>query len=503
MSTIPDWLERNARETPAHVALQSVERNVVLTHEELFGLCCRVSKVLARRGIGANDRVAMIARNSPEHLVAYLGTMAHGATICTIEPDLTSDVAGLVQALEPSLVLYGSEEESLPVAGEAESLPLGRLGERDSGFCAELGGESAGALAPANTPADVASIFFTSGTEATPKGIVCTFAELEGNVEPTAQAFGVTQADRVLEFRSLNWMSAQLLGGLVPLCCGATLLLANGFSRSRFFTWIEQHRATIATGNPTTINMLLNRPVTIERDAIAQLRFVTSSSAPLLLEDWKAFEARYEIPIAQGYGSSETGWIAGSNERARREGSVGKPLPYHRLTIVDDAGEELPTGETGAVELGGSPDTRYRHLDSDGRVHVAATGRIRTGDTGHLDEDGFLFLSGRAKHLIIRGGINVSPVEIDAVIAQLPEVAEVLTVGVPDRIYGEEIVAYVAPRAGGTLDPSDVLGHCRTSLPQGKVPSQVIVRDSLPKTARGKPDRAALVAEWEQERAAD
>ena len=325
---------------------------------------------------------------------------------------------------------------------------------------------------------------------------MCSFAELIDNTPPTVDAFDIGPSDRVLEWRSFNWLSAQVLSGLGTLCAGATLIMARKFARSEFFRWIQDHRVTIATGNPTTINMLLNRPVSVRRQDVPHLRFITSSSAPLLLEDWKAFEEMYGIPIAQGYGSSETGWIAGSSDRTRRLGAVGKPLGYQNVAVVGEEGEVLGAGEIGAVELGRGPDAEYRCLGSDGAVEVSAVGRVRTGDMGYLGEDGYLYLTGRTKDLIIRGGVNIAPVEIDGVICELDGVAEAASVGVPDRIWGQQIVAFVIPVRGATVTPDDVLAHCRARLADAKVPTAVILRRSLPKTARGKLDRAALSAEW-------
>ena len=499
MPTIVSWLEDSAQRTPERVAVHGIERGTAITRLELLRHCRQVAHVLSARGIGPNDRVALIARNSLEHVVAYIGVMAYGATMCTVDPDMKTQLAGIVSALRPRLVLLDGDHPYDPTSTDAESLQLGRLGQPGASFAGELMRAPDQPVAPVSSPGDTASIFYTSGTEATPKGIVCTFAELEANVEPIADAFGMSSDDRILEFRSLNWMSAQVLSGLAPLCKGATLVLADRFSRSRFFDWIADYDATIATGNPTTINMLLNRPVDVDRGAISHLRFITSSSAPLLVEDWRAFEARYGIPIAQGYGSSETGWIAGSNERARRLGSVGKPLPYQNVSIVDDRGNALPAGEIGAIELGRSPEAAYRQLSADGTLETTATGRIRTGDTGYLDADGFLFHTGRAKDLIIRGGVNIAPLEIDAVLREHAAVAEAATVGVADRIWGEEVVAYVAPRPGTRLDVDSVLEHCRERLSEAKLPKDIVVLDALPKTARGKLDRAALAASWQRE----
>ena len=156
-------------------------------------------------------------------------------------------------------------------------------------------------------------------------------------------------------------------------------------------------------------------------------------------------------------------------------------------------------GEVGQVEIGGFAGHAYRYLAEDGSVTVASRGRIRTGDLGRLDADGFLTLTGREKELIIRGGVNISPVEIDGFLMQHPELIEVATVGVPDPVYGEEVVAYVVPRPGTTVNESALLRFCNDSLPAFKAPKQIVVCASLPKTERGKLDRRALVGRWSRE----
>ncbi|HWP27505.1 MAG TPA: hypothetical protein VNL39_14295, partial [Xanthobacteraceae bacterium] len=192
------------------------------------------------------------------------------------------------------------------------------------------------------------------------------------------------------------------------------------------------------------------------------------------------------------------------NGDQRRHGTVGRPLAYHALAIVDADGRRLPPGETGEVEVGGFPDNDYRYLADDGAVKVSSRGRIRTGDLGALDADGFLRLTGRAKELIIRGGVNISPLEIDSVLMQAPEVAEAASVGVPDPTYGEEVVAYVVLRPGARTSAEDILRHCHAALPAFKAPKCIVLSDALPKTERGKLDRKALVEKWaEQQRTTD
>jgi acyl-CoA synthetase (AMP-forming)/AMP-acid ligase II len=351
---------------------------------------------------------------------------------------------------------------------------------------------------PATGERDDAVIFFTSGTSEKPKGVVLSYREQIGNVEPMADGFGISGADRIYDYRSFNWASAQLLGVLAPLARGATLVMAKKFSASRFFDDLRAHRVTIAAGNPTVINMLLNTDIAIgvPPGDLPTLRFVTSSSAPLLPQVWRRFEARFGIPVAQGYGSSETAWIAVNPGRDRRFGSVGRPLAYHRLAIVDRQGRALPAGAVGEVEIGGWHDNEYRTLGDDGTVRVDSRGRLRTGDIGFLDADGFLHLTGREKDLIIRGGVNISPLEIDAVLMQRAEIAEAATVGVPDAVWGEEVVSYVVLRPGADLAADDLLRFCAAQLPAFKAPKRIVVRAELPKSERGKLDRKALAAEW-------
>lgn len=495
------WLERNNKRFPDKVFIHSLEQNRAITYGEMHDLARRIGRDLQARGIGLNDRVALLSNNSLEHLAVYIATLAHGATICTIHVEMNAAYfETILNATNAKLVLYedGLDLERLAGKVPGDWLALGSLEPNSkTGYFAEIDKQPDGDWVSLPHNRDhIASIFYTSGTSSTPKGVVCSYGELYDNTEPTADAFGMTENDRVLDFRSFNWMSAQVLSVLGPLCKGATLLMAKRFSQSRFFDWIRDHDATISAGNPTVINMMINRPSPIRAADIPHLRFITSSSAPLMVEDWRRFEELYGIKICQGYGSSETGWIAGSHEGACRMGTVGQPLPYQQVRIVGKDGNPLPDGEIGLIELGRGPDAEYRYLAEDGSIRTYAKGRTQTGDMGFYDKDGFLTVTGREKDLIIRGGVNIAPVEIDNIVLEMPEVAEVATVGVPDRIYGEEVVVYITAKPGADIDDARVIDHCRGRLPDIKLPKQVIFQDSLPKTERGKMDRNALADAW-------
>jgi acyl-coenzyme A synthetase/AMP-(fatty) acid ligase len=488
------WIARAAARAPDKPWIVSADEGRALSFRALDDISRRIATALAARGLGRNDRVALLANNSIEHLLVYFGVMGYGATICTVHIEMNrNQLDNIFSRLKPKLVLYqnGLGLDDLLTAVAAPKFRLGHWDTaEDESFFAEVARSTPSDIQTGAGPDDDAVILFTSGTSTRPKGVVLNYREHLSNIDPTAAGFGITADDRLYDFRSFNWASAQLLGALVPVNRGATLVMSERFSASRFFLHVREHNVTVAAGNPTTINFLLNSEQ--NRDPLPSLRFLTSSSAPLTVEEWQRFEQTFGVPIAQGYGQSEAGWIAASPGEQRRFGTVGRPLAYHDLAIVDADGARLAPGQSGHVEIGGFPAHPYRYLAEDGGITVACRGRIRTGDLGQLDAEGFLRLTGREKELIIRGGVNISPLEIDSFLMQRPEVIEVATVGVPDATYGEEVVSYVVTRPGTAIDEAALLRHCGDGLPAFKAPKRIVLCTSLPKTERGKLDRRAL-----------
>ncbi len=506
-TNLRDWIAANAEKHPNKVFIQSIDQNKGITFSQFKSICDRMANYLQSKGIGSNDRIAMLSNNSIEHLCVYIGGMAYGATVCTIHVEMNAVYfEQILNALQPKLTLFEDSEKridsatlSIKTPGDWIKLGTWQPASGGSGFYGELEKHPADPVEPISHREDDASIYYTSGTASAPKGCIVSFRELIENTPPTAEGLALTESDRILEFRAFNWISAQVLSGLSPLSKGATIILARKFSQSQYFEWVKEHKVTIGVCNPTGLAMFLNRPIDIHHDSIPHLRFMTSSSAPLLPETWKQFEEKYGVPVAQGYGCSEIGWIAVSNEFTRKFGTVGKPLTYHKLAVVDDDGIEVPHGEIGEIELGGFNKNAYRYLDENGDENIHAENRLRTGDLGVMLEDGSIQVTGRAKDLIIRGGVNISPAEVDNILLQIPSVAEAATIGVPDRIYGEEVVCYVSPKPNLHLTPKDILAHCGDRLPEFRMPKQIIVQDELPKTERGKMNRLLLQENWKKE----
>ena len=256
--------------------------------------------------------------------------MANGATLCTIHVEMNrNQLDNIFERLKPKLILYqdGLRLDDLLAATSAPRLQIGRWDKPEPGtLFVELARCAPGDPAQAAQPDDDAIILFTSGTSAQPKGVVLNFREYLLNIDPLAAGWGITAADRLYDFRPFSWNSAQTLGALTIVNRGATLVLAEKFSASRFFQHLRDHGVTIAAGNPTTINILLNSEQSAHRDNLPKLRFITSSSAPLLVEEWKRFEQKFGIAVAQGCGCQRS-------ELDRRHSGRSAP-PRHRRQAV-------------------------------------------------------------------------------------------------------------------------------------------------------------------------
>lgn len=492
----------------------SIPQGRGITHRQMFALSNQIACYFRDRGLHANDRVVLLGANSLEYLILYCGVWRYGLTLVTINTEMNAmHLEGILRAVAPRMVLHdrGFDPDPFRVAtGDAPWLRYGEWQANAPQFASKAGSEARSdgdelfALIrdyPATPevesvagPEDFASIAFTSGTSSKPKGVVTTYRGNMANAISTSMASDVGEEDRLLEFRSLSWASAR--GRLLSaLATGCTMVIAERFSQSRFFDWIRDHGITIAYCVPTALNMLLERPARITRADLPGLRFVTSSTAPLSLERQRQFEATFGIPIVQFYGMSEAGNVACNPPDAPRMGSAGKICHMQDVRILDPDGRELPQGEVGEITTASSM-MAWGYLKDDGKLEPLGKTRISTGDLGYLDDEGYLHVTGRVKDLIIRGGANIQPLEIDNVLLKHPGVSQAATVGAPDRIYGEEVVSYVVAKNGASVNAQSIISHCLAHLPEAKVPKQVIFVEDIAKNDRGKVDRNAMKALW-------
>ena len=466
----------------------------------------RIAAHLEARGIGHGDRVAVLCGERMEKLLVFLAAWRIGAIACPFHTEMSNEnLRAILGYIGPKLVLWHGELDGKTVL-DGLGLPAIRFARWPEGDAGEAELFATIAAEPTfvpvkgtNAPDDVACIFSTSGTTDRPKCVEWDHMGLWLCGLSSIDFTGMSAADRLLEYRTFSWLSPQILA-LMPLVqTGLSLYISQKFSRGRFFKWIAEHEITVAAGVPTVVNMLLDRPVAVDRAAYASLRLMTSSSAPLAPDQWRRFEDTYGIRLLQFYGASEGGWLCGNRYGDRKIGTVGWPAKHMEFGILDPDGTPCPPGIDGEIAIRGrqtavasfTPDGAYQDL----RPH-RLNQWMRTGDLGVFDDDGFVTVTGRAKDLIIRGGVNIAPLEIDAVLMSHPKLLEGAVVGVPDPIYGEEIAAFVVARSGEIVRPEDVIAHCAAALPGLKVPKTVQVIEALPRSDRGKIRREALKDLW-------
>ena len=505
--SVSEQLRENARACGEKIALQPVDGGDRLSWRQLSEYANRIAHFLKEKGVGANDRIAVLGENSLENLILYYGIQAYGATYCTVNIEINrGHLIEVLARLDARIVLW---DEALDLGGPdgARSGAWISFGRRDNdatGLFAHLAALPATAdIEPVNGPEDICVISLTSGTAAAPKAVLHSFCNYFAIAEHVRARWSLGTTDRVLEFRSISWASAHMLSLNPVLLTGGTLLFARRFSRRRLADWIGRYSPTVIVAVPTAINMLLEGAEagksggmeTGMGTGMGTVRFISCSTAPLMVEQHRRFEERYGVPLIQLYGMSEGGVVAANDPETRRIGSVGRAGLYQDLTIRGPGGVALGVGEIGEIETV-SAQHAHAYLHADGTVEPIRGHALKTGDLGYLDRDGFLFITGRAKDVIIRGGVNIAPLEIDNALMSHPDIAEAATVGVPDAVYGEEVVSYVVRREGRTLDAETVMGHCADTLPEAKLPKDIVFTPEVPKNARGKIDRDALRARW-------
>lgn len=452
-----------------------------------------VANFLVTEGIEEGDVVTVIGRNTIQTLLVYFGILTRGAIANPIFfEESRENIHRILRKIKPKAIFVENEP-----------------GLEDIEFPAKLfyfsGTEKSGDVfrkiyaCPTEfkhgeiKPEAGALILVTSGTTELPKAVYITREQLFYMVDEVSDRIQLTEHDRVLEYRAFNWASVQLLTIWSCVVKGATLFLATKFSRSNFPRWLKDNRITISVGVPTSISILLNEPVSIHKSELPFLRFMTSSSAPLSVENQMQFERLYGIPVVQMMGMTEAGWVAGNPVYAPKTGSVGVPMKYKEVFFVNEKGEVCKPGETGEMLIKGRSLGLGYLADGGGIIEFPKEG-FPSGDLGYMDDDGYIYITGRKKDIIIRGGINISPAEIDSWLAEHPAVRDVATIGVPDKIYGEEVVSFVVLRPDSKVTESELKSHCLERFPEFKAPKKIIFLEYVPRNPNGKVIKRELLS---------
>jgi long-chain acyl-CoA synthetase len=459
------------------------DARVSLTNAAFLQRVRAASSHMNRLGIGPGDVVALKLKNRVEFVVLLFAAWRLGATVTPVNPSLTD--GEVVRQLDSSgarlLVVEDGE------AGEAgvTTLAVGDLPTQP------VGAEQP----PVLESSALALLIYTSGTTGIPKGVMLDHANIDAMADMGRLALQVGQADRCLLILPLFHVNGIVVSVLIPLLAGGSVVIADRFDPLTYFEVIENQRPTFFSAVPTIYTMLAALPADVAPDT-SSVRFAVCGAAPAPAELLTRFESRYGFPLIEGYGLSEGTCASTINPVAgpRRAGTVGIAFPGQQIRIIDESGVEVATGVDGEVTIAG-PNVMRGYLGRpDETARVIVDGWLHTGDIGHLDADGYLTLVGRSKDMIIRGGENIYPKEIEDVLSSDASVLEVAVIGVPDEKWGEVVAAYVQPRSGLTVDPQALHALCARKLAGYKRPTSITVVDAIPKNAVGKTDKAPLRA---------
>lgn len=476
LTTVPDT---RAAEDPFGSAVSDSASQ--LSNAEFLERVQAAAAQLLDLRVGKGDVVALRLINRVEFVVLLFAAWRIGATVTPINPALT-EVEVRRQLEDSRAKLLVIEDGSAPIEG-FEALPLGGLRRIAPSH----------PTVPVTDTSNLALLIYTSGTTGTPKGVKLDHANLDAMTVMGSDALKVGPSDRCLLILPLFHVNGIVVSVLTPLLVGASVVIAGRFDPATFFDVVEAERPTFFSAVPTIYSLLAALPEDVRPDT-SSIRFAVCGAAPASAELLSRFEARYGFPLLEGYGLSEATCASTINpiDGPRKAGTVGLPFPGQELRIVGPGGREVPRGETGEVFLRGANVMRgylRRPFDT---AAVIVDGWLRTGDIGYLDEDGYLTLVGRSKDMIIRGGENIYPKEIEDVLLSDPAVLEAAVIGLPDEKWGEVVVAFVQARPGATVDRDALDQLCSERLSGYKRPIALHILDALPKNAVGKLDKRSL-----------
>ncbi len=500
--TVRNLIDQMASAQPEVAFLISPETGLALTFEEFREQARRLCGRCRQMGLQPGDKIAFLMDNGLFTAQLLLGTMYGG--FVSVPLNVRAGVAQLSYMLghcDAKVVFAGGQYAALirQVMKEIER-PVDVVSADIDSFYEENGPSCVIDEFPSLGAEDAALIMYSSGTTGQPKGAVHTHRSILAHGKNSILSHKLTAADRSLLVLPLYHINAECVTLIPALMSGGSVVIPHGFIVSEFWNWLDDHRCTWSALVPTIISQLLDwkDPQAESRAAaFGRIRFLRTSSAPLSPSLHREFLDKFKLPLIQAMGSSEAGNVF-SNPVPPGTNKIGSPgLPWgFEAKIVGREGEELPPGEAGEVLIRGDGMMRGYYKDPAGTAAALdAEGWLHTGDLAHQDEDGYFFVVGRSKELIIKGGMNIAPKQIDEILESHPAVLEAAAVGVPDRYVGEDVVAFAVLRDGMKCDEGELLSFCESRLGHFKTPSRIhFVRD-LPKGPSGKVQRLKLQEE--------
>lgn len=502
MKTVRDWIIEQGQRYGEKPFLLFPERQETVTYSQLWDRCIQTAHYLHSLGVVPGDKVALLLPNIPEFLYFYWGAMFLGA--------VAGPVNTLLKGPEIQFIIHHCEAKVVVTTGEfaaelnraLSDLPLIEhcvLVEdgvetqfpkaetlRKSWQKYDVSKYGLDPIATPLSPDDEAMIIYTSGTTGNPKGVLLTHRNLLADAAYIRDWFKITPEARLMCILPLFHVNGEVVTLMTPLVSGASVVLNRKFSAASFWETIRHYGVTAFSTVPTILSILVaqGKP---DMD-YPTLEFAICGAAPLPVEVHKQFEAVFGIPVFEGYGLSETTCYSTFNPRdlnSRKIGSIGVAVG-NEVAIWDDDCRPLPPGEAGEIVIRGENVMKGYYKRPDANEEAFRGGWFHSGDWGKMDEDGFFFILDRIKDMIIRGGENIYPRDIDEVLYRHPKISAAATIGVPDKKYGEEVKSFVVLKPGETLTEPEVLTYCREFLADYKCPKTVAFIEEIPKGPTGK-----------------
>lgn len=479
---IPELLRQRASVSPDKVFLLSEADQREFTYREFEATVGRVAGMLAAHGIGKGDVVSLLLPNGVEYIIAYFACWQMGALAGPVNGHLKAqEIEYVVSNSEAKLMLVNSEFLEKVEKIRVPTVVFDSERQVEHGFKKENKNQL--------TPEDEAIIIYTSGTTGKPKGCLLTHGNVIANARQISQWLGFNEKDRLLTVMPLFHMNAVSVTTMSALYAGGSTVVSPKFSASRFWQIISDYQITSFGSVATMLSMLLSTypdgvPEGLKTD---QLRFAMCGSAPVPAEILRRFEETFKCLVIEGYGLSESTCRSTFNppDERRRPGSCGLPIG-NEMRVVDEEDRDVPDGELGEIVLRGENILKGYFKNEAATETAFRNGWFHTGDIGYRDADGFYFIVDRKSDMIIRGGENIYPREIDEVLYQHPQIASAAVIGIPDELYGEEVAAVVVLKPGAKTSEQGVIEFCKARLADYKCPKTVRFVDDIPKGPTGK-----------------
>jgi long-chain acyl-CoA synthetase len=468
-----------------NIALKLDETEI--PYAALEAASARVAGLLHLRGIGPGARVGIMLPNVPQFAVAYYGVLRAGAVVVPMNPLLKAREVEFYLADSEARLVFAWHEFAAPAEAGATAARSESLSVTPGAFERLLSSVEPKPDVIDREGDDTAVILYTSGTTGKPKGAELTHANLGLNVGVAVDLLGLDARSVVLGALPLFHAFGQTCAMNAAVAAGATLSLIPRFNASKALEIFERDRVTAFEGVPTMYTAMLHAPDSDTYDT-SSLRVCISGGAAMPVEVMRGFEQHFGCTVLEGYGLSETSPIASFNhpDRERKPGSIGTPVKGVEMKIVDDIGDEVPPGEAGEIVIRGHNIMKGYWKRPEATAEAIRDGWFFSGDIGRIDDDGYFYIVDRKKELIIRGGFNVYPREIEEVIYEHPAVREAAVIGIPHPELGEEVAAAVALKPGSIATEAEIREHVKSNVAAYKYPRQVWFVDELPKGATGK-----------------